>query len=136
MKAYRVSGIGFGVCAGALFLISAAQAVDRGHKIDLVEKPKEGEAFVLVRACDVQQFKVGELLGLMDLPKGQAQMVESVEAKMDGEPETDLVKACRDFHASAEEAEKSEKLRRQTVAEEAKKANSKPEAHNLKKRHG
>ena len=115
MQAYRVTGIGFGVGAGALLIVSASQAADRAHKLDAVDKPKKDMAFVLVKAKETQQFKVGELLGLSDLPKGQMHMVEAIEAKRKGDPETSLVKACADFHAAAEEAE----LAQQLAAEEA-----------------
>lgn len=115
MQAYRVTGIGFGVGAGALLIVSAAQAADRAHKLDMAEKAKKDAPFVMVTAKEPQQFKPGELLGLLDVPKGQLHMVEAIEAKRKGDPETALVKACADFHAAAEEAE----LARQIAAEEA-----------------
>jgi hypothetical protein len=117
MQAYQISERGFHVGPGALLLISAAQLADRMHRVEIVEKPKKDASFVLIKTKDVQQFRAGDLLGLLDLPKGMGHMAELVKPKKKDDPETVLVKACADFSAAAEEAE----LQRQIAAEEAEK---------------
>lgn len=122
LQAYRIIGRGFHVGAGALVLLSAAQAMERIHKLDPVGKA--GDGFGLVRAKEVQAFKAGEVLGLAEMPKGQLHLVEELaitkRAKKD-EAETDmeaaLCHAVAAFNDAAVQAEKQQ----QRAADEANK---------------
>lgn len=101
MQAYRIIGRGFHVGAGALLILGAAQAAERAHRVETL---KAGKAFSLVSAKEVQAFKVGELLGLAEPPKGQLEAVEAIKAKdADAAP---LFKAVAEFNQAAEQAER------------------------------
>lgn len=117
MHAFRVTGKGFHVGAGALMVLSMAQAIGREHKLDIGKGVSQG--YGLATAKEVQSFKVGELLGLSEVPKGQLHMVEEVEPRKGQKEEQAFVRAVASFNAAAEEAE----LQRQLRLEEDEKRN-------------
>ncbi|WP_025036134.1 hypothetical protein [Bradyrhizobium sp. DOA9] len=110
MQAFRVIGRGFNVGAGALLLLSTAQSVARQHKLEPIEGGgRVSDGFGLARAKETQAFKVGELLGLTEPPKGQMGLVEELEApkgKRDrDDPVVGLLNAVRVLEERAERAE-------------------------------
>ncbi|MHB0784430.1 hypothetical protein [Bradyrhizobium sp. 5.13L] len=110
MQAYRVIGRGFHVGAGALLLLSTAQALGRVHKLEpLPGGGRVCEGFGLARAKETQAFKAGELLGLSEMPKGQLDLVEEVvppKGRRDrDDPVPAFLEAVKIHNAMAERAE-------------------------------
>lgn len=112
MQAFRVIGRGFNVGAGALLLLSSAQAIERAHKLEpLPGGGRVSEGFGLARAKETQAFKAGELIGLTEPPKGQLGLVEAIEppagrGKRDrDDPVLSFLDAVKMHNAMAERAE-------------------------------
>ncbi|WBL75602.1 hypothetical protein I3J27_21455 [Bradyrhizobium xenonodulans] len=122
MQAYRVIGRGFHVGAGALLLLSTAQATGRAHKLEpLPGGGRVCDGFGLARAKETQAFKAGELLGLTEPPKGQLELVEDVvpvKGKRDrDDPVLAFLEALKIHNAMADRAE--EERARKIEQEEA-----------------
>ncbi|WP_262048653.1 hypothetical protein [Bradyrhizobium sp. Bra78] len=123
MQAYRVIGRGFHVGAGALLLLSTAQAMARVHKLEpLPGGGRVCEGFGLARAKETQAFKAGELLGLTEPPKGQLELVEEVvpvKGRRDREdPVPAFLEAVKIHNQLAERAEqdRAQKVEREEAA--------------------
>ena len=103
MRGYLITGRGFHVGAGAFVLVAAAAATERAHKLDVVKTAGE---FTLAKAKETQAFKVGELVGLADAPKGQAGLVEELGSNLKKDsPEAKLRRALIELEAAARAAE-------------------------------
>ncbi len=111
MQAFRVIGRGFNVGAGALLLLSSAQAIERAHKLEpLPGGGRVSEGFGLARSKETQAFKAGELIGLSEPPKGQLGLVEPLEMPTKGKRDRDdpvprFLEAVKIHNAMAERAE-------------------------------
>jgi hypothetical protein len=94
MRRYRVAGGPVRLGIGTLLMLTAAQFEPRKAVLDLVKKrekkSKDGKAdeseFVVKPLADVH-FKVGEIIGLPDLPKGMIEQLEPLDP-----PETETEK--------------------------------------------
>lgn len=83
MNRYRVAGgpAGFGI--GQVLQLNAAQYDSRSHLVELVKKrdrtPKNEAEFV-VKTRELMTFKVGEVVGLPDLPRNLVAILEPLDA--------------------------------------------------------
>lgn len=118
MQIIMVAGGTLSVGPGARLLLSPAQASDRGAYLE-GKKPIGDDGMVVASARVLQQFKAGEVLGLDEVPKSMAHLVEdpgaSPLAKAFG-------KALRAYNKQAEEAERLAARQRQAADQERKDA--------------
>jgi hypothetical protein len=111
MRGIIVTGRGFHVGAGALLLLATAQAAERSHKLEVV---KGAVDFTLAKARETQAFKVGEILGLADEPKGQLHLIEELTGRLEKDsPAWKLKRAIAEMDAAAREAERKAEEQRQ-----------------------
>lgn len=107
MKLYRVDrGVAkFG--PGAELQLSPAQIAPRQHNLEL-PKGYDGKQSAVVKTTQAVEFKVGEKIGLTDLPRNLTDMLVPV-----GEPTSETEKLAV---AKAKDSKAAEKIKAKTAA--------------------
>ena len=103
MNRYKVAGGVANFGPGALILVSEEQLKRRAHNCEMIDRRGKG---IFIRAKTALQFKVGEEIGLEDLPKNLIGILEPL-----GKPksETDMIAAAKAEERAAPAAKSSPK---------------------------
>ena len=81
-RMYSVVGAMAQISAGAVLALTNEQVAPRRHRLSIIEQHDDG---ALCRAEHPLEFKVGEVLGLVDRPdKAQAEILVPVDGAEDG----------------------------------------------------
>ncbi len=122
MKIYKVVGGTFAVGPGASLLLLAAVAAARVQNLERYDAPK-GKT-VLVKTRLPIELKVGELVGLDEVPKGLVERLEAVDKGARNSPEAAMLAAAEEIEEAAAAAEADRAQRLQVAADAQAKADA------------